>query len=141
MKKEKIHVRNAPWAFATMAIMAVSAFGSGMLILADIRAPSLLYTISMILTLMVTAISAAVVIAISRGIFTQRADIYKPMSKNAYTLAGSGFTASAIFILFEISVINPDTVFKTSLYAIGLGVILLIGGAVLRMYRATIYHE
>ena len=105
------------------------------------RAPSLLYTISMILTLMVTAISAAVVIAISRGIFTQRADIYKPMSKNAYTLAGSGFTASAIFILFEISVINPDTVFKTSLYAIGLGVILLIGGAVLRMYRATIYHE
>lgn len=141
MKKEKIHVRNAPWAFATMAIMAVSAFGSGILILADIRSPSLLYTVSMILTLMLTAISAAVVIAISRGIFTQRVEVYKPMSKNAYTLAGSGFTASAIFILFEISVINPDTVFKTSLYAIGLGVLLLIGGAVLRIYRATIYHE
>lgn len=141
IKKERIRFRNASWTFVTMAIMGVAAFGSGMLILADIKNPSLPYTVSMILVLMVTAISATVVVALSRGVFTQKVENFKPMSRGAYTVAGSGFTASAIFILFEISVINPVTVFNTSLYAIGMGVILLIGAVIIRMYRAMFYNE
>ena len=141
IRNEKIRIRNAQWVFVTMAILGVAAFGSGMLILADFRSPSLLYTVSLILTLMVTAISATVVIALARGIFTQKPDVFRPMSRGAYTIMGSGFTASAIFILFEISIINPVTVFNTSLYAIGLGVILLIGSALIRMYRAMFYRE
>ena len=142
VKENRITMPNIGRLFFTLTILAFAAFGSGMLILASVSHPVALYLIPMILLLMVTAISLTVTYAMIKGIHLRDESIEeKHLSKNGYTFAASGFIMVSIVVLFEITIIPPTSPSNNALYGIGLGLILLIIGAFIRIYRASVYGE
>ncbi len=128
--------------FITLAILGVSAFGSGALILSSIKTGSLTSIVSMILVLMVTAISAVVAVGIIRGTIPFRnRKPPKGISGRGYTFVGSLYGFVAFAILSMMMVIPPTDVYNSSLYGIGLGLIFIISSSLLRLYRSYAYRE
>ncbi|MHB8359006.1 MAG: cytochrome b [Thermoplasmataceae archaeon] len=141
MRDQKLQ-EGAEKIYLSIGVTGVASFGSGILILSSLASPSPLHLIGMILLLMVTAIGMAVTYAMIFGIRIKDREIqFKPMKKSSYTVTAGGFTMAAIVIFIEISIMPINSVFNDSLYGIGLGLIFLIVGAFIRLYRASIYGE
>lgn len=128
--------------FVTLGILALSSFGSGVLILESIRTGSAVAEVAMILMLMVTAISAVVVAGIIMGMIPfKNRKIEKGLSGKEYTFFGFLFGFAAFAILGVMMVIPPTSAYNSSLYGIGLGLIFIIASALLRLYRSYAYGE
>ncbi|MHB1663097.1 MAG: hypothetical protein ACYCSG_04610, partial [Thermoplasmataceae archaeon] len=100
----------------------------------------------LIILSMIDAIEFLMIFSVSLDIFPFKSEIdleenVKPMSQLGFTITGSGFGMAAVAILIEISIIPPDSVFNEALYGIGLGLIALIGVALIRLYRHAIFGE
>lgn len=128
--------------FIALSILGLSSFGSGALILSSIRTGSAVSEVAMILVLMITAISALVVVGIIKGLipFKNRKP-EKGLSGRAYTFVGSLYGFVTVAILAVMMVIPPTDVFNSSLYGIGLGLICIIASSLLRLYRSYNYRE
>lgn len=124
-----------------LGILALSSFGSGMLILSLTRGVTLLVEISLILTLMVTAISIIVVVGIITNLFPFKKKLPVRMSGRGYVFIGSAYAFGAIAILSVMMVITPSNAYNSSLYGIGLGLVVIISSLLLRIYRSYAYGE
>lgn len=125
-----------------LAILALSAFGSGVLIISSMRAPSVASEISMILMIVITAITAVVIAGMIKGIFPiVRNKPEKKLSGRAYTVIGSVYTFAAVVILSVMMVISPTSAYNSSLYGIGLGLVTIIASILMRLYRGYVFGE
>lgn len=141
MRDQKLH-EGVERIYLSIGVTGIASFGSGMLILSSLYSPSPLHLIGMILLLMLTAIGIAVTYAMITGTrIREQENHFIPMKKTSYTIAAGGFTMAAIVIFIEISIMPINNVFNDSLYGIGIGLIFLIVGAFIRLYRASVYGE
>lgn len=125
-----------------LVFTGVSAFGLGMLLLAFASSRAMVYEIPLIIMAMVTAISfiSLFIILNEREVLEDE----KPgvMMKGSYYMAYSGgFAMSAVAIVYVISGIPQDSLTNGSLYGIGLGILFLISGAMVKIYRKTQFGE
>ncbi|MHB1493376.1 MAG: cytochrome b [Thermoplasmataceae archaeon] len=146
IREGRLDVRKARVVFITLPFLIISSYGTGILAIADFKNPMLIYSIPLIILSMIDAIEFLMIFSVSLDIFPFKSEIdleenVKPMSQLGFTITGSGFGMAAVAILIEISIIPPDSVFNEALYGIGLGLIALIGVALIRLYRHAIFGE
>lgn len=141
-KKENKFKTKLPGVLVIMlTILGLSSFGSGMLIIASLRAASAATLIATILTIMIAAISAVTVAAIIKGILPFEKKLPKPITGKTYTFIGSAYAFGGIAILSIMMVIKPTDAYNSSLYGIGLGLVVIISGILLKIYRSYAYGE
>ncbi len=125
-----------------LVFSGLSAFGFGMLISAFISTGAAVYEIPVILLAMATVISFLSLFIILNEKEKPEEEKNGVMMKSRYYMAYSGgFAMSSIAIVYVISGIPPDSLANGSLYGIGLGLLFLIAGAIVKIYRRTQYGE
>lgn len=129
--------------YIDLVFLGLSAFGFGMLLIAFLTTRAAVYEIPLVLLAMATAVSFLSLFIILNEKEVQEGEVQSGMMrKNGYYMAyAGGFAMSAAAILYIISLIPPDSATNGSLYGIGLGILFLIAGAIVKIYRKTQYGE
>ncbi len=139
MESGKTKINDIWKAYALFAVTAFLSILSGISLYGWVLHPNLYYSISTIIALLILGLSAlstyAAIFGIRKNTFT------KPLSSRSYLVFGGAYGFLAILILSIISVIPPTTLLNQSLYGLGLGLIFLIGGVYVKLYRSRIYNE
>lgn len=142
MKDGKIKVYQPEKLYLTIALMGVTAFGTGALIVPSIVGGYNLYQVPEILLATVTVLLAIAAFWHLNFASPERSSASPALlPQKAYVALAAFFAAAAIVILFVISGINPTSASNNAGYGIGLGMLFLIGAVLLKIYRASEYGE
>lgn len=142
-RKGKVTLPHPEKLYITITLLAFSAFGTGALLYPSIVGGYNLYQVPAVVLATFTALLAMAAfwqtyIAPARP---NGQVINGRMSTKAYIALAAFLAAAAIALFIVISGINPTTTTNSTGYGIGLGIIFLIGGAMLKIYRASEYGE
>jgi quinol-cytochrome oxidoreductase complex cytochrome b subunit len=138
VRSNSIKMKNAISVYITLVVTAFSLFGDVMIIYNYIKFPSMTYLAALVVLLAITVISLVVAVAFAMEKLPRDSKIGSPLiGRKGHLLAGTGFAFAAIVILSMISVITPSNSYNNSLYGIGLGVLLILVGGIIRLYRST----
>lgn len=142
VKSGSIKGRHPEYIFIDLAIAGLSSFGSGMLILAYARTHSPVYEIPSILVGLVTAVSfISLFLLISSSRREAPPEVETAMHSRSYMAYTGGFTMSSVAILYIISGIPDNSLANGAIYGVGLSILFLIAGAIVKIYRKTQYGE
>jgi len=140
IENEKTSYGTSVWKIYTLlAFTGFMAIMTGISIYSSIVYGNYYYYIASIFTAMILAISALGLYALIYGlkVNTER----KRLSNKGYILFGSVYAFLAIAILSIISVIPPTTIENQALYGFGMGLIFVLGGAFIKLYRSYVFNE
>lgn len=144
VKEGRIKVYQPEKLYLLITLMGFSAFGTGALLVPSILGGYNLYQVPEIMLAMFTALLAVAAfwhMSFASKDRDERSVTSGRMSTKVYTAIAAFFAASAIVLLFIISGIDPSTPTHSAGYGIGLGLLFLVAGAILKIYRASEYGE
>ena len=141
IKEDKIRIYQPEKLFVILALLGFSAFGTGTLIVSSIVGGYNLYQVPEILLAMITALLAVAALWQIYFASPDRKPSSAPLSAKVYISIAALLTAAAIAILFIISGLNPTSPSNNAGYGFGLGLIFLVGGVLMKIYRAAEYGE
>lgn len=143
IKADKVKVYQPEKLYLIITLMGFSAFGTGALLYPSIFGGYNLYQVPEILLAMFTALLAVAAFWHMSFASESRNEIAgtKHMPAKAYAVLAAFFTGSAIVLLFIISGIDPSTASNSAGYGVGLGLMFLLAGALMKIYRASEYGE
>ena len=122
--------------------LGVSGFGLGMLIDALIMYGNPVYYVPSILMAMVVAL---LVTLVAYTIWDSRNTVekkqHKPLSRKMRNTLGGAFTLGAFVLITVIQPFSTTSTFQESLFGIGLGIVVLIAAANLKLYRSVVLEE
>jgi quinol-cytochrome oxidoreductase complex cytochrome b subunit len=142
IKTEKLKNPYAGGIILSATFAGLSAFGIGMVLIYAAGK----YTPEVVAGLSILGLFLAISLLFTFGLIT---GVYPPkehassstLSGNTYVAYSSILGILAIVIFFEILSMPFGNVYDQSLYGIGLGFLLIIGGLMIKIYRAQYYHE
>lgn len=126
----------------SMSLLGVSGFGLGMLLDALIMYGNPVYYVPSILMAMVVAL---LVTLVAYTIWDSRNTVekkqHKPLSRKMRNTLGGAFTLGAFVLITVIQPFSTTSTFQESLFGIGLGIVVLIAAANLKLYRSVVLGE
>lgn len=134
----RVKSQNSWKIYVLMTLDGFLAVLSGYSILSALETHSLFSTISMIILLVLLAISSLVTYSLVYGVKTS---VPAKLSSRGYVVFSGIYGFLAIAIISIISVIPPTNTFNQSLYGIGMGLIFFIAGGFIMLYRSHVYNE
>lgn len=141
IKDGRISIYQPEKLFIIITLLGFTAFGTGALIVSSIVGGYNLYQVPEILLAMVTALLVVAAFWHINFASPDRKPQTAPLSTRIYIVIAALLAASAIAILIIISGLNPVAPSNNAGYGFGLGLIFLVGGVLLKIYRASEYGE
>ncbi len=137
-RENKIKDENSVYAFISAALTIFSLFGLGMLVFYSIKYPTMIHLVSLAIMAVISALAIFSTVAFAlRKLPRKSMPKTNLVGKKGHMIAGAGFAFSAVAILSIVSVIPPDDSFNNALYGIGLGIIMLLVGGIIRIMRSS----
>ena len=137
-RENKIKDENSVYVFISAALTIFSLFGLGMLVFYSIKYPTMIHLVSLAIMAVISALAIFSTVAFALKKLPRKSmPKINLVGKKGHMIAGAGFAFSAVAILSVISVIPPDNSFNNALYGIGLGIIMLLVGGIIRIMRSS----
>lgn len=142
IRSEKIAHPHPEIVIIDLLFLGVASFGFGILLIALLSSKSSVYGIPLILMAMaVSLLFLYLLLLLKMKPDTGATDRSTRMKSRYYMTYAGGFAMSSVAILYVISGIPDTSVTNGSLYGIGLSLLFLASGAILKIYRKTQYDE
>ncbi len=137
-KENKIKSENAVYVYISAVLSIFSIFGLGMLIFYSLKFPTTVHIVSLVIMAVISALAVSVTVAFAtKKLPRTHTEAKQLVGGRGHMIAGAGFAFSAVAILSMISVIPPNDSLNNALYGIGLGIILILIGAIIRIFRSS----
>ncbi|MCW6168678.1 MAG: cytochrome bc complex cytochrome b subunit [Thermoplasmatales archaeon] len=137
-REKRIKNENSAYTFISAALLIFSLFGLAMLVFYSIKYPTMIHLVSLAIMAVISALAIFSTVAFALGKLPRKSTPKtKLVGKRGHMIAGAGFAFSAVAILSIVSVIPPDDSFNNALYGIGLGIIFLLVGGIIRILRSS----
>ena len=126
----------------TLSLLGLSAFGIGMLLDALIRTGNPVYYVPTVIMAIVAALLATLAAyTIWHSKHEAEKKPSKPISRMSKNILGGLFTLAAFIIVTVIQPFSATSTFQEALFGIGIGIVLLIAAANLKLYRSVALGE
>lgn len=126
-----------------LMFLGLSSFGMGMLLVAYLSSGASVYEIPLILMAMITGIAFVSLFLILNRKEENEVTVpaARTMKGRSYMAYSGGFAMSSVAIVYVISGIPDTSLTNGALYGVGLALLFLICGAIVKIYRKTQYGE
>jgi len=137
-RENKIKNENAVYIYISGVLAGFSLFGLGMLIFYSVKYPTPVHLVSVGIMAFLTALTIFVTVAFALGELPRKyVEAKQLVGRKGHMIAGAGFAFSAVAILSMVSVIPPDNSVNNALYGIGMGIIFILVGGMIRIFRSS----
>ncbi|AKA48337.1 cytochrome B [uncultured archaeon] len=128
--------------FINFTFLGLSSFGLGMLLSAFLTSRAMMYEIPLVLLAMAASISfISLFIILNEKPEIVEEESPRMMRSRYYVAYSGGFAMSSVAIIYVISGIPDNSLTNGALYGIGLAILFLIAGAIVKIYRRTQFGE
>ncbi len=126
----------------SMSLFGLSAFGIGMLLDALIRTGNPIYDVpTVIMAIVIALIATLVAYTFWHSKHEAEKKPSRPMSRMSRNILGGVFTLAAFIIVTVIQPFSATSTFQEALFGLGIGIVLLIAAANLKLYRSVALGE
>ncbi len=139
MEREGEKAKNSWKIYSLMALVGIISVLMGISLYASFIQRTFYYLLASIILIVILAISVLAIYVLIYGV--KMSNKSKRLTDREYLLFGSVYGFFAVAILSIISVIPASPLFSQALYGIGMGLIFIIGGSFIMLYRSYAYKE
>jgi len=125
--------------YSLIALAGVISVFMGASLYASFVQRTFYYLVALIILIVILALSVLAIYVLVYGV--KMSNVSKRLSDREYLLFGSLYGFLAIAILSIVSTIPATPLFSQALYGIGMGLIFVIGGSFIMLYRSYAYKE